>query len=79
MLVDGQGATPTGQVSVSDSNGDTCNAGLSTGIGICTLDNSPASGTYTITVTYSGDDNYTEAQQVLTDAIGSSDTQSGLS
>jgi hypothetical protein len=77
VLVDGQGATPTGQVTVSDSSGDTCNAGMSTGIGICTLEDSPASGTYTITVTYSGDDNYTEAQQVLTDAIGSSDSQSG--
>jgi hypothetical protein len=65
VAVTGLGETPTGSVTVSDGEGQTCPITLSGGTGSCTL-SSTTPGVKTVIATYNGDANYT----------GSSDTES---
>jgi large repetitive protein len=52
------GTTPTGSVSVSDGSNTCAIDALSDGSGQCSINE--AAGGYTVTATYSGDDNYSE-------------------
>jgi len=77
ILVSGNGPTPTGSVTVSDGQGGTCSAALSTGLANCAINEANLTSPFTVTATYGGDQNYGSAAASLTNARGESDSPTG--
>jgi hypothetical protein len=71
VTVSGDGATPTGSVSVSDGQGGTCSINsLTGGAGSCSIAENASHSPYTVTATYSsGDTNYTGSSDHVTETI----------
>lgn len=70
VLVTGNGATPTGTVTVDDGEGNSCTATLVIGVGNCAVDEVNLTSPYSITATYNGDENYSTASATLSNARG---------
>ena len=67
VIVNGTGPTPTGSMTVSDNQGGSCSIPiLSSGSGSCAIDESASLSPYTVTASYSGDDNYTSESTSIT-------------
>ena len=70
VLVTGDGATPTGSVSVSDGQGGSCIiASLRSGSGSCSITENASGSPYTMTGSYSGDANYSSGTSTTTETV----------
>ena len=74
------GATiPTGLVTVSDNNSDSCSDSLdSTGSGSCSLSENLADGPFTVAAAYGGDSNYNPATASPTPTVTVTDNSGGV-
>jgi hypothetical protein len=65
--VSGTGPTPTGSVTISDGQGGSCTiASLGSGSGGCAIDESASLSPYTVTASYSGDNDYFPSAGTIT-------------
>jgi hypothetical protein len=79
VTVSGQGAIPTGTVSVTDTNSDNCQISLdSNGSGSCGFTEDPADGPFIVTAGYEGDGNYGPATGFPTPTVTVTDNSSSV-
>ena len=80
VTVSGPGATPTGSVTITDSNGDACTTPSldSSGRGACSILDNNTNTPYTVSAGYGGDLDYTTATGVPTPVVTVTDDSSGV-
>jgi len=80
VTVTGDGATPTGSVTVSDGQGGTCDIlSLVAGAGSCSITENASGSAFSVTASYSGDTNYTGGSGTTSETVGLGTASVGLS